>query len=110
MSYRRNKYGAIKTHSELCGRIFDSKAEAKRGEELYFLQKAGEISALQYQAVKTLSGETHYKCRITIDFSYLKDGERVYEDVKGMGVDRDFRTKLCWLYQLYKIKVNIIKE
>jgi len=29
-----NKYSAKKTYSELCGRMFDSKAEARRGEEL----------------------------------------------------------------------------
>jgi len=106
--WRNNKYRAVKTYSELCGRTFDSKAEAKRGEELALLEKAGEISDLQYQVKRILSTETHYRVTITIDFSYRRDGKRIYEDVKGMML-KDFKVKLAWLRQMYGIEVNIIK-
>lgn len=104
-----NKYRAIKTYSELCQRTFDSKVEAKRGEELALLEKAGEISDLQYQVKRILSTETHYRVTITIDFSYQQKGKRIYEDVKGYKVQRDFQVKLAWMRQMYGIKVNIIK-
>jgi len=106
--WRNNKYRAVKTYSELCQRTFDSKAEAKRGEELALLEKAGEISDLQYQVKRILSTETHYRVTITIDFSYRRDGKRIYEDVKGMML-KDFKVKLAWLRQMYGIEVNIIK-
>jgi len=106
--WHKNKYRAVKTYSELCQRTFDSKAEAKRGEELALLEKAGEISDLQYQVKRILSTETHYRVTITIDFSYRRDGKRIYEDVKGMML-KDFKVKLAWLRQMYGIEVNIIK-
>jgi len=106
--WRNNKYRAVKTYSELCQRTFDSKAEAKRGEELALLEKAGEISDLQYQVKRILSTETHYRVTITIDFSYRQNGKRIYEDVKGMML-KDFKVKLAWLRQMYGIEVNIIK-
>lgn len=104
----RNKYGAVKTHSELCNRTFDSKAEAKRGEQLLLMQQDGKISELEYQVKRILSGETHYKASVTIDFSYRINGERIYEDVKGFKT-RDAQVKFAWLNQLYGIKVKIFK-
>lgn len=104
-----NKYKAVKTYSELCQRTFSSKAEAKRGEELVLLERAGEISELQYQVKRILNTKTHYRVTITIDFSYRQNGKRIYEDVKGYGVQRDFQVKLAWLQQMYGIEVNIIK-
>ena len=107
-----NKYHAVKTYSELCGRMFDSKAEARRGEELALLEKAGIISALMYQVVFPLYKTP--KITITIDFSYVSIGERYpspfrhYEDVKGV-LTRDFRTKLAWLKEKYSIEVKLIK-
>ena len=103
-----NKYRAIKSYSELCQRTFDSKAEARRGEELVLLERAGEISDLQYQVKRVLSTETHFRVTITIDFSYRRDGKHIYEDVKGMMM-KDFKVKLAWMRQLYGIEVNIIK-
>jgi len=103
-----NKYRATKTYSELCQRTFDSKAEARRGEELVLLERAGEISELQYQVKRILSTEMHFRVTITIDFSYQQNGKRIYEDVKGMMM-KDFKVKLAWLRQMYGIEVNIIK-
>ena len=102
-----NKYHAKKTWSELCQRMFDSKAEARRGEELRMLELAGEIEDLRYQVRFVLFKEP--KITITIDFSYLEKGERVFEDVKGV-LTREFRVKLAWLKRTRRIDVTLIKR
>ena len=101
-----NKYRAIRTWSELCQRWFASKAEARRGEELCLLEKEGEISQLVYQSGFQLSSNP--KVSIAIDFEYIEDGVRKFEDTKGV-LTRDFRTKLAWLKQRYNIDVILSK-
>ena len=100
-----NKYGAKWTYSELCGRFFDSKAEARRGEELALLERAGEISNLAYQVCFILNKKP--RVSITVDFGYIEGGKQVYEDVKGMGETREFRVKRIWLKQLTNIEIRI---
>ena len=108
-----NKYFAIRTYSMLCDRTFASKAEARRGEELFLLQKAGEIQSLRYQVKFQLSSEP--KITVTIDFDYFdnpigqKLTKRVLEDVKGV-LTRDSRTKYAWLKQSFGLHVNLIKR
>ena len=119
----RNKYGAIKTWSELVGRTFDSKAEARRGEELCLLEKAGEIKNLKYQVQFILSEKP--RISIKIDFCYLNhyvappdtpavsiknyvDWVLVHEDTKGV-LTRDTRTKLAWLKEKYGVEVLLSK-
>ena len=102
-----NKYFAIRTWSNLCQRWFDSKAEATRGEELHLLQQAGGIEELEYQISFML--HTKPKVSIKIDFAYIDNGEKVYEDTKGV-LTRDFRTKLAWLEQQRGIKVVLHKQ
>ena len=100
-----NKYGAKRTWSELCQREFASKKECFRAEELTLLEKADEISHLQFQVPFVLSAKP--KITITIDFKYKElTGERryVYEDSKGM-LTRDTRTKLAWLKEKHGIDV-----
>lgn len=124
-----NTHHARKTWSELIGRWFDSKAEARRGEELFLLQKAGEIRNLEFQKTYVLSNAP--KVTITIDFGYevRKDNpggttwfwSPVHEDVKGERltkkrkikkprVERDFQVKLAWLQQRYGIQVRLHHE
>lgn len=116
-----NKYGAKRTYSELCQRTFSSKAEARRGEELRLLEMAGEIADLQYQMRFILCKKP--KVSITIDFVYLDhihwispkkggkwaSGNKVYEDVKGMGETREFRVKRIWLLQKEGIEIRLVK-
>ena len=102
-----NKYGARRTFSALCGREFSSKLEAKRAEELRLLEMDGQISDLQYQVKFVLSRKP--RVSITIDFSYVENGERKFEEAKGV-LTRDFRTKLAWLYQHRKVDVVLIRE
>lgn len=101
-----NKYHAKRTFSTLCDRTFDSLAEAKRGEELRLLEMAGEIWDLRYQWKFILCKDP--KVTITIDFTYLEKGKRIFEDTKGV-LTRDFRTKLAWLQQSQGIRVLLSK-
>ena len=106
----KNKYHAKRTYSDLCGRMFDSKAEKRRGEELALLERAGEIQDLDYQILFKLCDKP--KITVTIDFTYEEMGKgkrrRIYEDVKGV-LTRDSRTKYAWLEQRFGIHVNIIR-
>lgn len=101
-----NKYRAVKTYSELIGRKFDSKTEARRAEQLFMLQKAGAIKDLQFQVPFQLSLKPNIKIRI--DFSYYdkESKQTVYEDSKGMQT-REFRVKMAWLQEKLGVKVYL---
>jgi hypothetical protein len=106
-----NKYHAKRTWSILCQREFDSRAEAIYGEELFLLQKAGEIEDLEYQVVYELCDKP--KVTIRPDFRYvIRDSGNIprlhVEDVKGK-MTEVFRIKLAWLNKQCGIKVKIIQ-
>ncbi len=101
-----NKYRAKRTWSELLGRWFASLAECRRGEELALLESAREISDLRYQVKFKLCDVP--KITITLDFTYLEDGKRIFEDTKGI-LTRDFRTKLAWLKEKHGVSVLLTK-
>lgn len=103
---RFNKYSARRTYSELCGRQFDSQAEARRGEELVLLEKARKIKGLEYQVSYQLCLKPNIK--IKLDFRYRQNGKVVVEDVKGM-IDREARVKLAWLAAQQGVKVNLLR-
>lgn len=99
-----NKYKAIRTWSEMAQRVFDSKAEARRAEELMMLEKAGKITGLTFQVPFLLCSEP--KIEVTIDFAYKQDGEQILEDYKGV-LTRDSRTKYAWMRAKYGYEVRI---
>ena len=101
-----NKYHAVRTFSELCGREFASQAEARRGEELALLERAGVISALRYQFPFVLSIKP--KITYSVDFVYIEKGMPVFEDVKGV-LTRDVRTKIAWVKEKYNVDVKLIR-
>ena len=101
-----NKYGARKTYSALCQRTFASRAEARRGEELVLLQKAGMIKNLEYQPKFMLCLKP--KITYTADFKYVENGKVTVEDVKGM-LQRETRVKLAWLTEKNGIEVSLVK-
>lgn len=88
MTYR--KYGNRKT--VVGGKEFDSKAEAKRYEELEFMESAGKIKALELQPEFLLQdkfryrGKTERAVKYIADFKYfdVEKGVYVVEDVKGV--------------------------
>ena len=103
MSYfPRNKYHAVRSYSNLLKREFDSKAEARRGEELWLLEQAGMIDDLQYQVPYVLCKKPSIK--IKIDFVYWLDGKVIHEDVKGM-ITREARIKMAWIKEQQGIDV-----
>lgn len=89
---RRSKYRAVPTVID--GIRFDSKAEARRWQELKLLERAGEIHGLSRQprfrlTVPLMRGGndvgTHELGEYRADFWYLdRQGRLVVEDVKGV--------------------------
>ena len=98
----RTKYGAKRTWSGLTKQWHDSKAEAARGEELWLLQKTGEITDLEYHQKYTLSQSP--KVVIEIDFVYKQNGQQVYEDSKGKET-REYRVKRIWAKEKFGIDI-----
>ena len=89
-----SKYNSKKTIVD--GQVFDSRKEAKRYQELLFLERAGFIKNLSRQVKFVLipsqrdeaTGKViERECSYRADFEYTEDGKTVVEDVKG------FRTK-----------------
>lgn len=113
---RRNKFHAQKTVID--GEKFDSRAEAKRWQELKLLERAGEITHLERQPVfrfvcacgcevKTSRGSI---AKYTADFQYRdKQGNRHVEDVKGI-ITEAAKLRIAVAEALYKMKVEIIKS
>ncbi len=97
-----NKYSAQRTWSELVGRQFDSKLEARRGEELHLLEMAGEVTNLIYQYPFELSEKPSVK--VVLDFSYWQDHKLIFEDAKGVLTELA-RVKYAWLKQTHNIDV-----
>ena len=69
------------------GRLFDSKAEAARWQELQLLERAGEITELErqveYELIPKQKGERAVK--YIADFRYVdNNGKTVVEDTKGV--------------------------
>lgn len=94
---RRTKFGNIRT--EVDGIKFDSRAEARRYNELKLLDRAGEIEHLGLQPKFDLTVNGHLVCRYIADFSYWSRGYRVIEDVKSKATKTP----------QYRIKVKLLK-
>lgn len=78
-----SKYNISKV--AVAGIVYDSKAEARRHQELCLLEKAGKIGALHYHAISFKLGRSD-KGRMIIytpDFTYIEDERLVAEEVKG---------------------------
>jgi len=86
------------------GRKFDSLREAARAGTLILEEKAGIIKDLKFQVVYELApsviinGRKKPALRYISDFEYIRNGELVVEDVKGM------------LTIVYKIKRHLMKS
>lgn len=109
MSKYKNK------RTEVDGILFDSKKEAKRYEQLHFLELAGFIEELRLQvpfelipAQKDKDGKTIERaCVYKADFVYLDNasGEVVVEDVKGKRTPEYIIKRKLMLYR-YNIRVR----
>lgn len=100
-----NKYGNIKTTID--GITFDSKAEARRYQELKLLEKAGEINTLKLQPIFPLVVNNQSVGTYIADFSYTnRDGSLVVEDVKGVRT-AVFNLKARLMKAIHNIEVKI---
>lgn len=104
---RRNKYGNVVT--ELDGRKFDSKAEAKRYAELKALQRAGRITELicQPEYPITVNGVT--VARYLADFEYrTAEGRLIIEDVKSPATAKNpcYRLKRKLVEVIHQITIT----
>ena len=97
----RGKYNvAAKEDRTYQGIVFDSKAEMTRYIYLKSEEKAERIHNLQRQTKFPIIGtQSGYKiCDYIADFTYLKNGRSVVEDVKGVKT------------ALYSLKKKLVKE
>lgn len=95
---------------------YDSRKEARRAEELQWMEQAGVITKLdrqvRYQLIpaqyEEIDGErkcVERGCFYIADFVYLKDGEEIVEDVKGIRTkDYIIKRKLMRYFLGIKIK------
>lgn len=91
------------------GRTFDSKAEAKRYQELKLMEAAGTIRDLKLQpefqlqaAFKDCDGKRHRAINYRADFQYTdSDGNAIVEDVKGYRT-ADYKIKAKLFRFLYR--------
>lgn len=87
---KARKYGNHKT--QFAGLTFDSAAEARRYGQLQVLEKIGRIENLQRQVPIELvpgvklwgAARARPAIRLVVDFCYLENGVKVWEDTKGM--------------------------
>lgn len=108
----------------VCGAVelirFDSRAECKRYYELRALERIGDISGLQRQPKLVIYvhfnpisglGNVGHHVKVGIyraDFCYMKRGEEIIEDVKGVDTALSRFKRKCVEAQ-YGIKIRIIK-
>jgi hypothetical protein len=102
---KKSKYGNQKT--DINGKEFDSKKEAKRYKELNLLLKAGKIAFLARQVEYELNvGGTH-SLKYVADFQYTdaETGKVVVEDAKGMKT-REYKKKKRLMKKIHGIEIK----
>lgn len=106
----RQKYNSRKTIVD--GIKFDSKKEATRYKELKTLEKSGVISNLQRQVKYVLIPAQREdkklierECSYYADFVYIRDGEQVVEDTKGVRTPEYIIKRKLMLY-VHKIRIK----
>ena len=106
------KYGNVKT--EVDGKTFDSKHEARRYVELKYLERIGQIKDLQLQRRYTLigtqkdeSGKVLERPVVYIaDFVYKdQNGKTVVEDAKGAKTDV-YKIKRKLMLSIYGLRIQ----
>jgi hypothetical protein len=100
----RAKYGNIKT--ERRGRLFDSKAEADRYDELVLLKRTGDIQGFACQPSFVLHGGIRYRP----DFIVCDEFGFVWvEDVKGFETKDFIMKRKLWEEDYPWMELRIIK-
>ena len=111
---KRNKFNAVRIEKD--GMTFDSQKEYKRYIELTAMQQRGEIQDLKCQVKFELApkvkiaGEKRAKpaLRYFADFTYLKDGQLIVEDVKSAVTRKlaSFRNKKHLMKTVHDIDIK----
>ena len=109
------RYTDAKPKACACGEkkfaFFPSKAEANRFAALNLQQRAGLIAGLTLQpSFPITSRRDPAKTLFTYraDFSYVRDGETIIEDVKGLATDV-FLMKKALVEDEHGITINVVK-
>ena len=109
MTFKRPKYR--NTRITVDGIKFDSKAEARRWNELKLLERAGEITKLERQIRFPLLSNGEKIGHYVADFGYFTKEARVVEDVKSPATasTRLFQMKKKMMKAQYGIDVVVTK-
>lgn len=99
---KRNKYGAIKV--EIDGTKYDSRKEARRGEELKMLERAGVISDLRFQVRFTLQGSFTRDGKKILPIEYVADA--VYVE-NGITIVEDTKSTITQKKESYRLKKKL---
>ena len=83
---------------------FHSKREAKRYGELRREMCLGKISGLRRQVLFKLAVNGHLVTRYRADFVYVRNGQRIVEDVKGFRTT-EYLIKKALMYAIYRIEI-----
>jgi len=107
----KNKFNAIKTTVD--GLQFDSRAEARRWQELKLLERAGEIERLERQVPFSLVVEGQKIATYTADFRYWttkSPKERIVEDVKSppTAKKRDFILIRKLMRAIHRVDITVV--
>lgn len=98
-----SKYGNVKT--EVDGKIFHSKREAARYQDLRLLERAGAIKDLQTQVPYLFELNDVKICKYFADFVYKEDGRVVVEDSKGK-ITKDYAIKKKLMRAFFAIDIK----
>lgn len=111
----RRKYANVPTVVD--GIRFDSKAEARRWDELQMLVKAGRVKDLRRQVRYVLipktarpSGGSERECAYLADFVYLdaQTGRSIVEDVKGAATP-EYKLKRKLMLHVHGLEISEVK-
>jgi len=102
-----SKYHAIRT--EVDGYVFDSRAEARRYEDLKLLERIGEIGDLELQPQFPIVVNGKKIGKYIADFRYMDKVKKevVIEDVKGMKTPV-YRLKKKLVEAIYSVVITEI--
>lgn len=94
------------------GRVFDSKAEARRYQELRLLEQAGAIADLTCQPQFALVDKSRHGGALYYvgDFGYFECGRRVVEEVKGFETPVWRLKRRLFLERYPDVELRVLKE
>lgn len=105
----KSKYNNCKVI--LDGYVFDSKAEARRWQELKLLEQKNVIQKLQRQVPYVIvpKGPDERAVKYIADFQYRSEGRTIVEDVKGMKTQSYILKRKMFKYRFPKIIFREVK-